>query len=150
MIDTIGKIISKPRIKMILSNMVDQGELEVEKVTGKKGKRGIVGFPMGVVDVDIKPPYRTGKEDIVYIRRKEPAKGKGSMQKGLKTRKGEPPGKIVLSQGLNTITIKNGRSMQFGMKRSRKNTGPGIMMPSGRVKRQRRRSYVDWVIPGEW
>ena len=91
---------------------------------------------MGVVDVEISPPYRQGGKDVVYIHRKEPAVGRGSPQRGVQTRGGKAPGSITLSQGISKIRISNGKRIAFSQQGSQR--GPGILMPNGRVKRQGR------------
>ena len=112
------------------------GDISIERVTDIPANPGIVTFPMGVVKVRIKPPYRRGGQDVDYIPIKPIVKGKGSPERGVEVSKGKAPGEILLAQGITTIRIKGGK--QIGFSRNSAQRGPGVLGADGKVRRPRR------------
>lgn len=87
----------------------DDIALKVEKVRGISGDPGIVSFNSGIVKVTITPPYRTS--DISYKRLDKPETGEGSQERTLKVTQGEAPEEVILSRGIDLISIQKGKRM---------------------------------------
>jgi len=114
--------------------------VEVKRVRDVPSNPGVVSFPMGIVRVRIKPPYRRGGQDVDYVRLKPPVEGKGSPERGVVVRRGDPPGELVLKQGMTNIRISDGKRISFSPNKNQR--GPGILGADGKVRRQKRGSVL--------
>jgi len=116
-------------------------EIEIETVKGKPKKdAGAVSFPMGIVRVTVKPPYRRGKQDVEYTA-VPVVRGRGSPERGVQVTRGEVPQLIRLSQGITRIDIRNGKHLSFSRDKSQR--GPGILGADGKIHRQKRGTILN-------
>jgi len=89
---------------------------EVERVEGISERNpGIVTWKQGLYWISVVPPYRKGKQDIVYSR--TPPQGakriRGGPRDTLHTRKGNPPARLVVDVGAFDADIQHGTVMDF-------------------------------------
>lgn len=121
-------------------------EFEIESVRGIPEEPGIIKYDMGVVTVTAYPPYREGSEDIDFERRKPPAKGRGSEERTLRVLGGDAPEVLVFRHGAKRTTIKGGKSMTHSMvrpkQRQNQQRGPGLILRSGKIVKQRRGTVI--------
>lgn len=116
-------------------------ELKIERVEGMPENPGIITYNDGIVKVIMKPPYRQGTDDIDFERLEKPQRGKGSQEDTLRVQKGKKaPKRLELSRGVTRTAILGGKKMQHS--RQYPQRGPGIVLPSGRVIRQKRGSVL--------
>lgn len=109
----------------------------IEKVEEIPKNAGDVVLPQGIIDWHINRPFRPGTQDITPVKRKIPAKGKGSPQLQVYTVGGPAPGKITLRlSSTSAVDILGGRKPKLHYYRPG-GRGPGLLRADGRRQRQR-------------
>lgn len=110
---------------------------EIKKVEGIPENAGRLSFNSGIVKVTLLPPYRQGTDDIDYDRLKKPQTGKGSQEATLRVTGGDAPARVVLSRGIDELTILSGKRMTHVYAK-----GPNVLIGKGGKRQRQRRGQV--------